>query len=43
MSNTAKSIRARLLNLARRENLSFQLVIIRYMQERLLFRLAVSM
>lgn len=42
MSDTGKSIRARLLNLARKENLSFQLVIIRYMQERLLFRLASS-
>jgi len=43
MSNTGKSIRTRLLNLAKKENLSFQLVIIRYMQERLLFRLAMSM
>lgn len=43
MSNTGKSIRARLLNLARKENLSYQLVIIRYTQERLLFRLAMSM
>lgn len=42
MSNTGKSIRTRLLNLAKKENLSFQLVIIRYMQERLLFRLAKS-
>lgn len=43
MSNFGKSIRARLLNLAKKENLSFQLVIIRYMHERLLFRLAMSM
>lgn len=43
MSNSGKSIRARLLNLAKKENLSYQLVIIRYMHERLLFRLAMSM
>ena len=42
MSNSGKSIRARLLSLAKKENLSFQLVIIRYMHERLLFRLAMS-
>ncbi len=42
MSNTGKSIRTRLLNIAKKENLSFQLVIIRYMQERLLFRLGMS-
>jgi len=41
--NTGKSIRARLLNLAKKENLSFQLVIIRYFQERFLFRVAMSM
>jgi predicted nucleotidyltransferase component of viral defense system len=43
MSNPGKSIRTRLLNLAKNENLSNQLVIIRYMHERLLFRLAMSM
>ncbi|MEI7501472.1 MAG: nucleotidyl transferase AbiEii/AbiGii toxin family protein [Bacteroidota bacterium] len=42
MTDIGKSIRTRLLNLAKKENLSFQLVIIRYMQERLLYRIAVS-
>jgi predicted nucleotidyltransferase component of viral defense system len=42
MKNPSASIRARLLNLAKSEGLSFQLVIIRYLQERLLYRLSVS-
>lgn len=42
MTVSGKSIRTRLLNLAKKENLSFQLVIIRYIQERLLYRIAVS-
>jgi len=42
MTDSGKSIRTRLLNLAKKENLSFQLVIIRYIQERLLYRIAVS-
>jgi len=41
MTDHGKSIRTRLLNLAKKENLSFQLVIIRYMRERLLYRIAV--
>jgi hypothetical protein len=42
MTGSSKSIRTRLLNCAKRENLSFQLVIIRYLQERLLYRLSLS-
>jgi len=38
MNDSGKSIRTRLLNLAKKENLSFQLMIIRYMHERLLYR-----
>lgn len=43
MRNIGKSIRSRLYNLARKENLSYQLIIIRYIHERLLFRLSMSM
>lgn len=42
MKNPSASIRARLLNLAKDQGLSFQLVLIRYLQERLLFRLSKS-
>ncbi len=42
MKKTAKSIRVRLLNIAKAENISFQLIIIRYLQERLLYRLSKS-
>ncbi len=42
MKNKAASIRARLTNIARAENLAFQLIIIRYLHERLLYRLSVS-
>jgi predicted nucleotidyltransferase component of viral defense system len=42
MKNLSASLRARLLYLAKSEDLSFQLVIIRYLQERLLYRLSVS-
>ncbi|MBN2891733.1 MAG: nucleotidyl transferase AbiEii/AbiGii toxin family protein [Bacteroidales bacterium] len=42
MKKSAKSIRARLLNISKNENLSFQLIVIRYFQERLLFRLSQS-
>jgi predicted nucleotidyltransferase component of viral defense system len=38
----AKSVKARLLNLARRERLDCQLLIIRYLYERLLYRLSIS-
>ena len=42
MKNPSASIKARLLNLAKAEGLNFQLVIIRYLQERLLYRLSIS-
>jgi predicted nucleotidyltransferase component of viral defense system len=42
MTNTGKSIRTRLLNIAKKENLSFQIVIIRYLHERLLYRVSLS-
>ena len=42
MKNSAKSIRAKLLNVSKNENLSFQLIVIRYFQERLLYRLSLS-
>jgi predicted nucleotidyltransferase component of viral defense system len=42
MSNRAVSIRARLLNLAKREGIDFQLIIIRFLHERLLYRLSIS-
>ena len=38
----AKSIKARLLNIARDENVNYQQLIIRYLYERLLYRLSVS-
>jgi len=38
----AKSIKAKLLNLARKEQLDYQLLVIRYLYERLLYRLSVS-
>ena len=42
MNNRAASIRARLLNLAKKEGIDFQLIIIRFLHERLLYRLSVS-
>mgnify|MGYP001198377915 CR=1 FL=1 len=42
MKNPSASIRARLMNLAKEQGLSFQLILIRYLQERLLFRLSKS-
>jgi predicted nucleotidyltransferase component of viral defense system len=42
MSNRAASIRARLLNLAKKGGIDFQLIIIRFLHERLLYRLSVS-
>jgi len=42
MNNRAVSIRARLLNLAKKESIDFQLIIIRFLHERLLYRLSVS-
>ena len=40
--NIAKSIRAKLLHISKKENISYQLMIVRYFQERLLYRLSVS-
>jgi len=42
MKDSVASIRGRLLNLAKEQGLSFQLIIIRYLQERLLFRISQS-
>jgi predicted nucleotidyltransferase component of viral defense system len=42
MKKSAKSIRARLLNISKKENISFQLIVVRYFQERLLYRLSQS-
>lgn len=42
MKNRADSIRARLLNLAKKERIDFQLIIIRFFHERLLYRISVS-
>jgi predicted nucleotidyltransferase component of viral defense system len=42
MKKSAKSIRAKLLNISKRECLSFQLIVIRYFQERLLYKLSQS-
>ena len=43
MTDIGKSIRTRLLNISKKENLSFQLVIIRYLHERLLYRVSRSL
>ncbi len=40
--NTAASIRARLLNISRKEHIAFQVIIVRYLHERLLYRLSRS-
>ncbi|MEI7502532.1 MAG: nucleotidyl transferase AbiEii/AbiGii toxin family protein [Paludibacter sp.] len=42
MNNRAVSIRARLLNLAKKEGIDFQHIIIRFLHERLLYRLSIS-
>ncbi|MEQ1507674.1 MAG: nucleotidyl transferase AbiEii/AbiGii toxin family protein [Myxococcota bacterium] len=42
MKNHAASVRARLLNLARTENVEFQRMLVRFANERLLFRIASS-
>lgn len=38
----ATSIRARLLNISKKEKVSFQLIIVRYLHERFLYRLSIS-
>jgi len=40
--NNAASIRARLNNISRKENIAFQVIIVRYLHERLLYRLSIS-
>jgi predicted nucleotidyltransferase component of viral defense system len=42
IKDTAKSIKAKLLNLAKKEQLDYQLLVIRYLYERLLYRLSIS-
>jgi len=42
MNYHAASIRARLLNLAKKEGIDFQLIILRFLHERFLYRLSVS-
>jgi predicted nucleotidyltransferase component of viral defense system len=42
MSNASASVRGRLTSLARKQGLSFQLIIIRYLQERFMYRLSQS-
>lgn len=42
MKNTAASIKSKLLKLSRDESIGFQLLIIRYFQERLLYRMSIS-
>ena len=42
MKNRTASLRARLLNLAKKENIDFQLIIIRFLHERFLYRLSKS-
>ncbi len=40
--NYGQSVKARLLNLAKQENIRYQQLVTRYFQERLLFRLSLS-
>ena len=40
--NVGKSIRTRLLNLAREEKIEYMKVLVRYLHERLLYRISVS-
>ena len=42
MKDSSASVRARLLNIAKEQGLSFKLIIIRYLQERLLYRVSQS-
>lgn len=42
MKHIAKSVRSKLYNLSKEQNISFQHLIIRYLQERLLYRLSIS-
>ncbi len=42
IKNKPASIRARLLNIARAEGIDFDALLLRYFQERFLYRLAIS-
>lgn len=42
ISNIAESVRARLLNIARAERIDFDALLLRYLQERFLYRLSIS-
>jgi len=42
MKNRAVSLRARLLNISKKENIEFQVLISRFLHERLLYRISVS-
>jgi len=42
MKNRAASLKARLLNLSKKENIEFQVLISRFLHERLLYRISVS-
>jgi len=42
IKNMADSVRARLLNLAKKEDINFNQILLLYMQERLLYRLSIS-
>lgn len=42
IKNYGKSIRTRLLNISKQENIFFQTILIRYFQERLLYRMSLS-
>jgi len=42
MTNSAKSIRAKLLYISKKENISYQLILVRYFQERMLYRISIS-
>ena len=42
IKNMAASVRARLLNLAKEENINFNQILLLYLQERLLYRLSIS-
>jgi len=39
---SSKSIRAKLLNISRNENIAFQVIVFRYLHERFLYRLSIS-
>ncbi len=42
MKDIAKSVRARLLNMAKEQGLNFQVLVLRYFHERFLYRLSQS-